>query len=55
MDNLYNNFAARFRGSRALIIDRLKIYLLFILDLKKFYPSAPALDFCCGAVNDCHY
>jgi len=46
--NNYKTFEDHFRGPRALIKDRLKVYLPFIEDLGKIYPDGKALDLGCG-------
>lgn len=47
-DTWYQLFEAKFRGSEALIKDRLKIYLPFIKPLFKLYPDGQVLDIGCG-------
>jgi len=47
-NNFYRKFEDKFRGSRELIKDRLKVYLPFILPLNKIYPSGLILDIGCG-------
>ena len=44
----YRGFENRFRGSRELIIERVKVYLPFVAPLKKLYPDSMALDCGCG-------
>ncbi|WP_051302885.1 class I SAM-dependent methyltransferase [Psychromonas aquimarina] len=46
--SFYRAFEDKFRGSRALIKNRIKIYLPFILKLKELYPDSSALDIGCG-------
>ena len=48
MDTFYKQFEDRFRGSRELIFDRLKIYLPLIYPLKDIYPEAGVIDLGCG-------
>ncbi|UXZ21267.1 methyltransferase domain-containing protein [Pseudomonas sp. YeP6b] len=44
----YRAFEDRHRGSRALILGRLNIYVPFISPLKRLYGERPALDLGCG-------
>ena len=48
MDNFYRTFEDRYRGSRELIKDRLRVYLPFVTPLLQDYPNAEALDLGCG-------
>jgi SAM-dependent methyltransferase len=48
MTSFYKAFEDRFRGSRALISERLKVYLPLIDPLKKVYPQARVVDLGCG-------
>ena len=48
IDGFYRAFEDRYRGSRHLIKDRLRVYLPFIEQLKACYPDTPALDLGCG-------
>jgi len=47
-DNFYRAFEEKHRGSRELIISRLKAYLSFVLPLKQVYPAASVIDLGCG-------
>lgn len=47
-DGFYRALEDRYRGSRELIKNRLKVYIPFILPLLKNNPSAEALDLGCG-------
>lgn len=47
--NFYSTFSDQHRGSRELVMARLKAaYLSFIEPLKQMYPDCPALDLGCG-------
>lgn len=48
MTSFYKAFEDRFRGSRELISDRLKVYLPLIDPLKTLYPDCLAVDLGCG-------
>jgi SAM-dependent methyltransferase len=48
MTSFYKAFEDRFRGSRELIAERLKIYLPLIQPLKNTYPDCNAVDLGCG-------
>jgi SAM-dependent methyltransferase len=48
MTSFYKAFEDRFRGSRELITERLKIYLPLVQPLKSTYPDAKAVDLGCG-------
>jgi O-antigen chain-terminating methyltransferase len=48
MDSFYKKFEDRFRGSRELITERLKVYLPLIEPLKTLYPDSGAIDLGCG-------
>jgi SAM-dependent methyltransferase len=48
MTSFYKAFEDRFRGSRELIAERLKIYLPLIQPLKNAYPDCKAVDIGCG-------
>ena len=45
---IYRQFEDNFRGSRELIIERLRIYLPFVLPLKGLYPDSSSVDLGCG-------
>ncbi len=47
-NNFYRKFEDKFRGSRALIKNRLKVYLPFVLPLNEIYTDSFALDIGCG-------
>jgi SAM-dependent methyltransferase len=47
-DGFYRAFENRFRGSRELIKDRLRVYLPFLEPLRTFHPALSALDLGCG-------
>lgn len=59
--DFYKEFEGRFRGSRELIKDRLRVYLPFIDPLKDLYPGEAILDLGCGRgewlelMNDCGF
>lgn len=44
----YKAFEEQFRGPRETILERLQVYLPFIMPLLDIYPSASALDLGCG-------
>ena len=46
--DFYRAFEDRFRGSRELIKERLRVYLPFIEPLKKIYTTLPTVDLGCG-------
>ncbi|MDX5935070.1 methyltransferase domain-containing protein [Acidithiobacillus thiooxidans] len=46
--DFYRAFEDRYRGSRALIKSRVKVYLPFLYPLKALYPDTPVLDLGCG-------
>ena len=48
MTDFYRAFEDKHRGSRALILERLKIYLPFVLPLQEIYPSTKIVDLGCG-------
>jgi len=47
-DEFYVRFEDRFRGSREVVKDRIKVYLPIIEPLLKIYPDIPAIDLGCG-------
>lgn len=47
-DDFYRAFEDKHRGSRDLILSRLRVYLNFISPLKEIYPVAPTIDLGCG-------
>lgn len=47
-DGFYREFEERYRGSRALIKERVAVYLPFVTPLLTVYPSAAAIDLGCG-------
>jgi O-antigen chain-terminating methyltransferase len=47
-NGFYRAFEERYRGSRELVKSRLKVYLPFIIPLKKFTTSPRSLDLGCG-------
>ena len=47
-DNFYKAFEDRYRGSRELILSRLRVYLPFVMPLLQYYPNAQATDLGCG-------
>ena len=47
-DGFYRAFENRFRGSRELIKDRLRVYLPFLEPLRAFYPDLSVIDLGCG-------
>jgi O-antigen chain-terminating methyltransferase len=47
-DGFYRAFEDRYRGSRALISERLEVYLPFLMPLKALYEDAQILDLGCG-------
>jgi len=47
-ENFYRSFEDKHRGSRELIKNRLKVYLPFIMPLKKIYDEPKVLDIGCG-------
>ena len=47
-DGFYRAFEERFRGPRALIKDRLRVYLPFVEPLLTHYPAGQAIDLGCG-------
>jgi len=47
-DNFYKAFEDRHRGSTDLVRSRLKVYLPFVVPLKKIHPKPQALDLGCG-------
>ncbi|WP_413700398.1 class I SAM-dependent methyltransferase [Psychromonas sp. KJ10-10] len=46
--DFYRAFEDKYRGSKELIKNRIKIYLPFILKFKELYPDSFALDIGCG-------
>ena len=46
--DFYRAFEDKFRGSRALIRERLSVYLPFIEPLKRIYSTLPTVDLGCG-------
>jgi SAM-dependent methyltransferase len=48
IDNFYSQFEQSFRGQRADIKERLKVYAPFVDPLVELYPDALALDLGCG-------
>lgn len=48
MSDFYRAFEERYRGSRATIRERLRVYLPFVLPLKAGRPACRALDLGCG-------
>jgi SAM-dependent methyltransferase len=48
METFYKKFEDRFRGSRQLILERLKVYFPLIEPLKTLYPESGAIDLGCG-------
>jgi SAM-dependent methyltransferase len=48
LDALYVAFEERFRGSREVILNRLKVYLPLIAEVKIGTPESPILDVGCG-------
>lgn len=48
IDDFYRRFEERHRGPRELILQRLQVYLPFVLPLRDCYPSVPAIDLGCG-------
>lgn len=46
--SFYHAFEERFRGSRELIEERLRVYLPFVVPLREHYTVAKALDLGCG-------
>jgi O-antigen chain-terminating methyltransferase len=47
-EDFYRAFEEKYRGSRDMIKSRLKVYLPFIVPLKKIYANTEALDLGCG-------
>ncbi len=47
-DEFYRAFEERYRGSRELIMSRLRVYLPFVEPLKSVYPRCTAVDLGCG-------
>ncbi|BAF71287.1 class I SAM-dependent methyltransferase [Sulfurovum sp. NBC37-1] len=47
-ENFYRAFEDKYRGSRGMIKERLKIYLPFLFPLKALYPDTRVLDIGCG-------
>ncbi|MDP2804935.1 MAG: class I SAM-dependent methyltransferase, partial [Gallionellaceae bacterium] len=47
-DNFYTAFEHRYRGSRELIMSRLRVYLPFVESLREFYGSGDTIDLGCG-------
>ena len=47
-NDFYKKFEDKYRGSREVIKERLKIYLPFVLGIKNIYPSNATLDLGCG-------
>lgn len=47
-DNFYTAFEQQYRGSRELIISRLRVYLPFIAPLSQLYPAGKTIDLGCG-------
>jgi SAM-dependent methyltransferase len=47
-DGFYLAFENRFRGSRELIKDRLRVYLAFLEPIREFYPDLSVIDLGCG-------
>jgi len=47
-DDFYRAFEDRHRGSRELIVSRLRVYLPFVEPLKRIYPECRAVDLGCG-------
>jgi O-antigen chain-terminating methyltransferase len=47
-DDFYRAFEDRYRGSRELILSRLRVYLPFVEPLKRIYPECRAVDLGCG-------
>lgn len=47
-DGFYKAFEDRFRGTRASIKDRLRVYLPFVLPFKELYPECEIFDLGCG-------
>lgn len=48
MNDFYRKFEDKFRGSRELIYDRLKVYLEFVIPLQRLYPNELWVDLGCG-------
>jgi glycosyltransferase involved in cell wall biosynthesis/SAM-dependent methyltransferase len=48
MNSFYKSFEDRFRGSRELIAERLRVYLPLIDPIKNIYPNCLAIDLGCG-------
>ena len=46
--NFYRDFEDKYRGSRALIKERLRAYTLFLMPLLELYPAGLAVDLGCG-------
>ena len=46
--DFYRAFEEKFRGSRALVLERLAVYKAFLAPLSDHYSGAPALDIGCG-------
>lgn len=47
-DDFYRAFEAKFRGSREVIKERLRIYAPFLKPLQSLYPNGESLDLGCG-------
>ena len=47
-DNFYRAFEDRFRGSRELVQERLRVYVPFVAPLKAIYGDCKAVDLGCG-------
>ena len=48
IDNFYKAFEDKFRGSRELILQRLKVYIPFLKIIHTIYPHSIVIDLGCG-------
>ena len=47
-DAFYTSLEDKFRGARSEIVNRLRVYLPFVLPVAKLSPDAPIVDLGCG-------